>query len=191
MTPVSPALAKRVCDRLAAEGYRPIIVGGVAIEIAGFGATKDADVLVPVEQFDSLEYAKGEGLEIFSTTGRIANGRVTLEDGTAVPFDILNPSNYVGKSHSGEEFFRFVEEAGSKKTKYGQVAAPAVVTYTRLLVSGAHGEAYLERMIRDLDEGAPEKWLAEAIRIARRFGTESEVRVKVEKLKEIRRNRSR
>lgn len=189
MSAVSPALAKQVLDRLVKEGYRAILVGGVAIEIAGYGATKDADLLVPVEQFDGLEFAKGDGLEVLSTTGRIANGRLTLDDGTTIPFDVLNPSNYAGEGHTGEEFFRFVETTGSRKTRYGRVATPAVVWYTRLLVPGPHGEGYIERMMRDLDEGAPEQWLDDALRIAQRFGTEARVRAKIEYLRETRRGR--
>lgn len=189
MNRVTPALAKQVFDRLTAEGYRPILVGGIAIELAGFGATKDADFLVPVEQFDGLEFLEEKGLEVVSTTGKIANGRVTLDDGTTIPFDVLNPANYVGEGHAGEEFFAFVERDGSRMTRYGRVATPAVVWYTRLLVAGPHGEEYIERMIRDLDEGAPEGLLDEAIRIGRRFGTDATLHARVEKLRELRKNR--
>ena len=165
---------------MAREGYRPILVGGLAIEVAGLGGTKDVDVMVPEAQFASTESLTGEGLFILSTTGGwVTNGRLVLADGARIPFDILNPAKYVGPGHTGDEFFAWLERYGSQATKYGRVAKPSVVYYTRLLVAGPHGESYLERIRRDLKEGAPRAWLDRTLVIARRFGTEERVRAKL------------
>ena len=54
--------------------------------------------------------------------------------------------------------------------------------YTRLLVGGTHGRRYILRIRRDLDEGAPLSWVRGALRVAHQFGTEDQVRPKVEEL---------
>jgi hypothetical protein len=95
--------------------------------------------------------------------------------------DLLNPAWYVGPGHTGEEFFAYVERT-AKKSSFGLAAGPGVVYYTRLLVAGPHGEAYIERMRRDLDAGAPVGWVEDVLAIARRFGTESKVRPKAQRL---------
>jgi hypothetical protein len=105
MTPVDLAAGAKVLRRLAKEGYHTILVGGLAIEAAGFGGTKDVDALVRAEQFDGLEFLKGDGLLIRTATGTITSGRLELRDGTTIPFDLLNPGWYVGPGHTGEEFF--------------------------------------------------------------------------------------
>ena len=66
---------------------------------------------------------------------------------------------------------------------------PSIVFYTRLLVPGPHGEAYIERIIRDLDEGVPFRCLEETVQIARRFGTESKIRKRIAHLRKVRSNR--
>jgi hypothetical protein len=167
--------------RLSKEGYRPILIGGLAIEAAGFGGTKDADALVAAEEFDGIEFLRKGGFRIFSAAGWVTNGELTLPDGTVIPFDVLNPAKFVGRGHSGAEFFKFAERT-ARRTRYGLVATPALVYYTRLLVAGSHGELYIERIRRDLDGGAPSEWLRNATRIARRFGTETKVRRKVKRI---------
>lgn len=185
MASVTPKLGKAVLKRLAAENYRPILIGGLAIALAGFGGTVDVDVIVPEAQFAASDALGGEGLLIYSTIGGwVTNGRLTLPDGTTVPFDILNPAKYVGSGHSGDEFFAWVERRGSRLTSYGRVAVPAVVYYTRLLVKGSHGELYIERIRRDLAEGAPREWLTGALSISRKFGTERTVAPKVKRLRQ-------
>jgi hypothetical protein len=107
VTPVSLSVGATVVRRLESEGYRAILIGGLAVEAAGFGGTKDVDLLVPVEEFDGLLYLKGKGVEVLSTTGGwVTNGRLALEDGRTVPFDVLNPNKFVGLGHTGEEFSR-------------------------------------------------------------------------------------
>ena len=64
----TPRDAREVMRRLEAEGYRPTLVGGLAIELAGFGGTKDVDLLVPEAEYGGAEYLKGAGIEVLSTT---------------------------------------------------------------------------------------------------------------------------
>ena len=181
--------AREFVRLLEEKGYHPILIGGLAILIAGYGATKNVDVLVREAEYAGAEFLEGEGIEVFSNTGNFTNGRLTLSSGRTVAFDVLNPTRFVGSGHLGEEFFRFVQEEASTDTRYGRVALPSVVFYTRLLVPGPHGEAYVERIARDLDEGVPEQTLTDATQIAHRFGTEKSVRAKVAHLREIRRSR--
>jgi hypothetical protein len=182
VSPVPLAAGAEFMRRLAKEGFRPILIGGLAMEAAGFGGTKDADALLRVEEFDGIEFLHTGGFRVISAAGWVTNGVLTLPNGTQIPFDVLHPSKFVGRNHSGEEFFDFVART-AKKTSYGLVATPGVVYYTRLLVDGPHGELYLERIRRDMDGGAPLTWLTAATRIARRFGTSMKVRPKVARIR--------
>jgi hypothetical protein len=182
----------RLLARFAEEGFDPILVGGLAVEVAGYGATRDVDLLVAVVKFDGIEYAfpRDPQITIISIAGGwVANGRF-YPDGRKtdryLPFDVLNPNKFVGPGRSGESFYAYVRSHST--TAHGAaVADPSVVYYTRLLVPGPHGEAYLLRIIRDLREGAPERWLSDALRIGRRFGTGEIVSSRLDRIREIRR----
>ena len=171
MSRPTPHDAKEVMDRLSAEGYRPILVGGMAIELAGFGGTKDVDVLLPEGEYGGAEYLRSDGIEVLSNTGNFTNGFLTLKNGRKIKWDVINPALF-----GGDEFYRFVETEGSRKSAIGRVALPSVVYYTRLMVDGEHGRRYILRIRRDLDEGAPQSWVIGTLGIARRFGTEKKIR---------------
>jgi hypothetical protein len=110
VTPVSLSAGAEFLRRLSKEGFRPILIGGFAIEAAEFGGTKDADALLRVEEFDAIEFLKKDGFQIYSAADWVTNGQLTLPDGTRIPFDVLNPSKFVGRNHSGSEFYNFVEQ---------------------------------------------------------------------------------
>ena len=48
--------AREFLNRLESAGYRPILVGGLAIADAGYGGTKDVDVLVSEGEYGRAEY---------------------------------------------------------------------------------------------------------------------------------------
>jgi len=96
VTPVSLAEGAEFLRRLSRAGFRPILIGGLAIEAAGFGGTKDVDALVAVEAFDGIEFLHKGGFRVFSAAGWVTNGELTLPDGTRIPFDVLNPAKFVG-----------------------------------------------------------------------------------------------
>jgi len=77
MKPVRASDAKEVIQRLAAHGYRSVLVGGLAVELAGFGGTKDVDVLLPEAEYGGAEFLRGSGITIYSNTGNFTNGRLT------------------------------------------------------------------------------------------------------------------
>lgn len=52
---VSLRLGQRVLERFEREGFRPVLIGGLAVAAAGLGTTKDVDLLVTVGRFDELE----------------------------------------------------------------------------------------------------------------------------------------
>jgi hypothetical protein len=186
LTMVSSGDAVEVMRRLEAEGYRPILVGGLAIEVAGFGGTKDVDILLSSAEYGGAEFLRSEGIKVLSNTGNFTNGHLQLSNGRTVVWDVLNPDLF-----GGEPFYEFVRSKGSTAWVVGRVASPTVVYYTRLLVQGDHGLRYMLRIRRDLDEGAPESWVRRTLVIAKRFGTESMVRPKVEAiLKERRQERT-
>jgi hypothetical protein len=99
---------------------------------------------------------------------------------------VLNPNRFVGPGRSGESFYAYVRRH-STMSQGAPVAEPSVVYYTRLLVPGPHGEAYILRILRDLKDGASESWLSEALAIARHFGTGPTVKRRLAQLEQIRR----
>jgi hypothetical protein len=175
MATVTSSDAVEVMRRLEAEGYRPILIGGLAIEVAGYGGTKDVDILLPSAEYGGAEYLRSEGLTVLSNTGNFTNGHLQLPGGRTVVWDVLNPDLF-----GGEPFYEFVRSRASKAWVVGRIAAPPVVYYTRLLVKGDHGRRYMLRIRRDLDEGAPDSWVRGTIAIAKRFGTEATVLPKVD-----------
>jgi hypothetical protein len=64
MTLVGPSDAREVIRRLVTEGYRPVLVGGLAVEVAGFGGTKDVDVILPQAEYAGAEFLRGSGITI-------------------------------------------------------------------------------------------------------------------------------
>jgi hypothetical protein len=190
--------AGRLLSKLERARFEPVLIGGVAIQVAGFGATRDIDLVVSVAEFDKIEQSLEDDPEaeiVTNTGGWILNGRffpqgARRRGGPYVVFDVLNPAKFVGKGHSGESFFRYLRSFGSTDTKYGRVAAPVAVFYTRFLVPGPHGAAYLDRISRDLDEGAPVEWVDETMALARRFGTAPLVETRIAELRELRRSQA-
>jgi hypothetical protein len=182
MALASPHDAKLVLARLKTEGYQPILIGGLAIEIAGYGGTRDVDVLLPEAEYGGVEVLRGGGIEVLSNTGHFTNGHLRLANGRTIVWDVLNPVPF-----GGEAFYRFVATEGSRMTPVGRVANPSVVYYTRLLVEGEHGARYVLRIRRDLDEGAPLAWLEGTLKIAERFGSLPLVRPKVQRILRARR----
>jgi hypothetical protein len=182
---VSSSDAVEVMRRLEAEGCRPILIGGLAIEVAGYGGTKDVDILLPSAEYGRAEFLRSEGLTVLSNTGNFTNGYLHLSSGRTVVWDVLNPDLF-----GGEPFYEFVRSRGSKAWAVGRVASPAVVYYTRLLVKGDHGRRYMLRIRRDLDEGAPDSWVRGTLAIAKRFGAEATVRPKVDAIFKERRRSS-
>jgi hypothetical protein len=186
--------AGSLLSKLESSGFEPVLIGGIAVQIAGYGATRDIDLVLSIAEFDRVEGSFEEDPEVHiitNTAGWLLNGRYFPKGnrkrrGPYVTFDILNPEKFVGRKHSGESFFRFVISSGSRRTQYGRVATPPVVYYTRLLVPGSHGAAYLDRISRDLDEGAPDEWVRDTVAIAKRFGTEKIVKRRILELRELR-----
>jgi hypothetical protein len=84
VTTVTSGDAVEVMRRLEAEGYRPILVGGMAIEVAGFGGTKDVDVLLPSAEYGGAEFLRSPGITVLSNTGNFTNGHLQLPNGRTV-----------------------------------------------------------------------------------------------------------
>lgn len=178
--------AKKVVRLFESRGIRVLVVGGLALEVAGVGGTSDVDLFVTVRDFEELprELRAEKRVAVLLSSGddEVRSGLLRAIEGD-VRFDVLDPSVFSGKK-SGDEFFDYVEKHFSFESEIGPTVRPPVVWYTRLLLPG---EDQLGKIARDLGNGADPTWLNGAVRIARRFGTEGTVKARLRRLAELRR----
>lgn len=174
--------ASLVTEFLSGKGFRVLVVGGMAMQLQHVAVTQDVDLLLTVRDFSRLdEVLRGDPLVTdLKVSKMMAVGGLRTSSGI-VRFDMLDPRAYSG-TKSGDTFFDFVDGRWSEVTSIGRVVRPAVVWYMRMLVPG---ELYLDRIMRDIEEGAKVEWLDQALEIATHFGTSKLVKEKLRRLAEL------
>jgi hypothetical protein len=176
--------AREIFDFFQEKGIACLVVGGAAIAVEGIGATTDVDLLLTVRDYAGAGNRVSADPRVTQNVhyqGPTASGLFRTEYGD-VRFDILDPATFSGK-RSGDEFFDYANRRWASDTRIGRTAQPALVFYTRLIVPG---ERYLERIIDDLDDGAPEEWLDETLAIANFCGTTGRIREQLLRISELR-----
>jgi len=178
---VNPADVRLVARKLQDLGRRYPVVGGAAMDQLVPTSTDDVDLMLTVSQFEPIIEKLSHDLEVYiNVSGNIAGGHVSM-DGRKIEFDLLNPSSFSGR-RSGDEFFDYVLKHRSKQTELGPTAQPQVVWYTRLMVPD--WETYIQKIVRDLGNGAPWRWIEGVKAIARRFGTANLLASRINELQE-------
>jgi len=161
---------------LARHGVRYVVIGGQAIARKAATATRDVDVMVATADYRrTLDELRGERDLAFDwDDGTLARFRILSLGG--VPLDVLDAVTFAGHG-PGEEFFRFLLEEASEDTDGIRYASPELVWYTRLLTK--RWRAYAEKIVTNVLDGLSPGRLERVEEIARRFGTEREMRERI------------
>lgn len=158
-------------------GIRFVVIGGQAVAQAAATATHDVDVMVATDDFGkTIPLLRAEKDLAFDwESEQLARFRILPLGG--VPLDVINASAFSG-SRSGEEFYRYLVEEGSTGVDGVAYATPEVVWYTRLLTK--RWKAYAEKIVTNVIDGVDAGRLGRVEEIARRFGTEETIRLRLE-----------
>jgi hypothetical protein len=177
----APGLTE-VCAELDRLQIQYVVVGGVAIEKAGFGVgTQDVDVLVGAEDFaptlrklrDSSMVKWTEDSEGMTTVEFIVNHQT-------VDVDVIDTTIFSGRRTDADAFVRYVRRAASVDVDGIRYAKAPVIWYMRLTCPD--WPVYAEKIRRDIAFGVPAEYLQDVLSIAERFGLGEEVRSRVQTL---------
>ena len=174
----------KLCRKLRSLGIDYVLVGGMAVELAGHETgTEDVDLLVSLAEYQGTfeKLAGDRNFRHMEALETIGGGQFFTGD-RWIDLDFINPRLFRGKL-SAERFVSYVKRYRSRKTAFGRVAAPEVTWYMRLVVPD--WEIYVQKILRDIRAGVPDELLGEALAIARHLGVDDVVRQRIEKVKEM------
>jgi len=160
---------------------RFVVIGGQAVAREAATSTHDVDVMVATADFaKTVRLLRGvKELAFDWESDLLARFRILPEGG--VPLDLINSATFSGK-RPGEEFFRYLTEEGATAVDGVLYATPEVVWYTRLMTK--RWRAYAEKIVTNVIDGVAAGRLERVGEIARRFGTETEIRVRLAYVRE-------
>lgn len=182
---ITPAVAREVYDLVKDRGFRVIIVGSMAVSLAGGRTPSDVDLLASVSGFGGIPtylqldkrvgaFASPGDTHLLSAVFKMTEGDVRV--------DLLDPGVFTGKA-DGDAFFEHVDRERTTEAAAGRVAAPEVVWYMRLVISG---DDQLRKIVADIQNGAPQDWFAGARRIAEEFWMTDRIEAGLRRLAELR-----
>jgi len=166
---------------LKRRGIRYVVIGGQAVAREAATSTRDVDVMVATDDFgktvDQLRQEKDLAFDWESD--QLARFRILPLGG--VPLDVINAATFSGEK-SGDEFFRFLAREGSTGEDGVAYAAPEAVWYTRLMTK--RWKAYAEKIVTNVIDGVAPQRLAKVDEIARLFGTEATIQLRLAYVRE-------
>lgn len=174
---------KEVCLELKKAGVDYVVVGGAAIERHYRIGTMDLDFAVALKDYLSVlekmtANPRVRGLE---DVGTMAGCKFRV--GTRwVDVEFINPKLFGGKLPP-DHFIDYVKRYRSEQTAFGPCATPGVVWYMRLAVPD--WQTYVQKILRDLRAGVPEKTLADSLAIAKHFGVGELIESRVRQAREM------
>lgn len=175
---------EELCRHLRKLGVDYVLVGGMAIELAGYPTgTEDVDFALTLRQFSSAlrklsEDRRFRQVEELDTIG----GAQFFTGRRWVDVDFINPKLFRGKK-SDEFFITYLKRYRSKSTSLGPVAAPEVAWYMRLAIPD--WEIYVQKILRDIRAGVPQAKLDDVLEIAKVLGKVETLEPRVEKTIEM------
>ena len=182
MTDPAVEAADRILKR---HGIGYVIVGGQAIAQSAATATRDVDAMVATADYRGAIAALGGDPELTLAMDGGAVARFGIRALAGAPLDLVDAGVFAG-TRSSQEFFDFlVREQSSEVDGIRYVSAEAV-WYTRLLTK--RWRAYAEKIVTNVIDGIEADRLAAVEAIARRFGTEPELRERIDYVREELRN---
>jgi hypothetical protein len=166
---------------LRRHGIGYVIVGGKAVAQEAATATVDVDVMVTTTDYRGAvqRLSSDPGLTLAWEANQVTRFGIVAHDG--IPLDVVDSGAFSGK-RSGQEFFDFLVREASSEVDGVRYASPEAVWYTRLLTK--RWRAYAEKILTNVIDGLPADRLRGVELIARRFGTEATVRVRIAYVRE-------
>ncbi|MCI4363015.1 MAG: hypothetical protein L3K13_01735 [Thermoplasmata archaeon] len=162
---------------LRGHGIQYVVVGGQAVARTVRTGTVDVDVMVTTSDFQGTIERLLKDPRIRLRGMREGLALLSIESARGAGLDILDSAPFAG-DQSGGEFYRYLVEEESSESAGVRYASTAIVWYTRLLTS--RWKVYAEKILVNILDGADPGLLAQAERIARRFGTLELVRSRLE-----------
>ena len=158
-----------------------VVIGGQAVARAAATATHDVDVMVATDDFGkTVRWLRAEKELAFDWENeQLARFRILSLGG--VPLDVINSAAFSG-TKTGEEFFRFLAHEGATGADGIAYAIPEVVWYTRLMTK--RWKSYAEKIVTNVIDGVDAGRLGKVEEIARRFGTEATIQVRLAYVRE-------
>ncbi len=153
-----------------------VIVGGQAVAQEAATATRDVDVMVTTTDYrEAVRRLSGDAdLTLAWQSGQVTRFGLSAHEG--IPLDVVDAGAFSGKK-AGEEFFLFLVQEASSESDGVRYATPEAVWYTRLLTK--RWRAYAEKILTNVIDGVSAERLRGVEEIARRFGTETIMRLRI------------
>ena len=160
---------------------RYLVVGGQAIAQEAATATRDVDVMVTTADYRNAveRLAKDPGLTLAWEGGPVTRFGIVAQRGT--PLDVVDAGVFSG-TKTAQEFFEFLVREHSIHVEGIRYLSPDAVWYTRLLTK--RWKAYAEKIVTNIIDGLSTDHLDRVAEIARKFGTESTIRERLEYVRE-------
>lgn len=174
MSGISVALADVI---LRGHAIEYVVVGGQAVARTVRTGTVDVDVMVTTSDFEGTVARLLKDPRIRLRGMREGVALLSIESAQGAGLDVLDSAPFAGV-RSGEEFYRYLVTEESTELAGIRYATTAIVWYTRLLTT--RWKVYAEKILVNIQDGADPNLLAQAERIAKRFGTEDAVRARLE-----------
>ncbi|HEV2449733.1 MAG TPA: hypothetical protein VGU43_04900 [Thermoplasmata archaeon] len=172
---------------LRGHGIQYVVVGGQAVARTVRTGTVDVDVMVTTADFEGAVAKLLKDPRIRLRAMREGVALLSIESAEGAALDVLDSAPFAG-THSGAEFYRFLETEESSESSGIRYASTAIVWYTRLLTS--RWKLYAEKILVNVGDGADAGLLEKAERIAQRFGTLEAARPRLEYIRTEIRQRS-
>lgn len=174
---------RAVCLELRKAGIDYVVVGGTAIERHHRIGTLDLDFAVALKDYPRVleKLAAHPRFRDLEDGGTMAGCKFLV--GTRwVDVEFINPKLFRGK-RPPDHFIDYVRRYRSERTDFGPCATPGVVWYMRLAVPD--WQIYVQKILRDLRAGVPEKTLDEALTIAEHFEIRELIEPRVRQAREM------
>ena len=174
---------REVCLELRKAGVDYVVVGGAAIERHHQIGTMDLDFAIALRDYPGVleKMTAHPRVRELDDVGTMAGCKFRL--GTRwIDVEFINPKLFGGKLPP-DHFIDYIKRHRSERTAFGPCATSGVVWYMRLAIPD--WQTYVQKILRDVRAGVPEKTLDDALAIARHFGIHELIEPRVRHAKEM------
>ncbi|MGI0133072.1 MAG: hypothetical protein ACREDK_08325 [Thermoplasmata archaeon] len=166
---------------LRKHGIRFAVVGGQAIARDAATATRDVDVMVTTDDYAAAVDRLRQDPDLTLAWEGGAVTRFGIQTHQGVPLDVVDAGVFSGTKTSAE-FFEYLTHEQATESGGILYASAEMVWYTRLLTK--RWRAYAEKIVTNVIDGISVDRLVRVEEIARRFGTDTTLKERIEYVRE-------